>query len=183
MIDPTVLKPKNNQKVLIQHAGSIEPAVYNEDQDKFYRYPNHADGDRCAQYYYSQPDGWISFPDPVKSREFINEPELPFPAESFGVELTPEEKRVMDITSAKLFNEDREKVANDFVKKWNDDPVAGTYFPATRLYPEASIDSLTQHLKDHIQESKQKFNDRFPNGEPKGEDGWPTSESFSSIGL
>lgn len=97
MMNPTTIKPKNNQKVLINMGNYIDPAIYNSDQDQYYRYPNHADGDRSANYFYSGVIGWWPFPEPVRAEGFVNEPELPFPpAELFTQPLTKAEQDTVD---------------------------------------------------------------------------------------
>lgn len=75
-MNPITTKPTDKQKVLIEHGHGVEPAVYNGKEDRFDRYPNETDGDKCLFYYYSGVTGWLPFPEPSSSgKTFQAEPE------------------------------------------------------------------------------------------------------------
>ena len=146
-MNPITQEPKDQQKVLVDLGNYVDPAVWDARNQRFIRYPNCADGDRCVTYFYSGVIGWCPFPEPdmrirpIGEKEHFNPP--------IGISLnatgTMEKGDSCEKPAAEVFK----NRGCEETPPWDEQP---------KLY-------------------------RFPNGEPRGEDGWPTSASFSSIGL
>lgn len=77
MIPVTESVPEDKQKVLIDMGNYVDPASYNAREQRFERYDNCAQGDRCLTYFYSGVLAWEPFPEPSGKKGFVNELEKP----------------------------------------------------------------------------------------------------------